>query len=193
MTSKATPSRYEQPLPDDRPAAAKQRRRSVIRMTMMIVACVALAGGVLTGIVEGETPWVWLIITMLLMVTIVVVRQTLADLGLLKSRQDAVQRIAGAVTVDDREIVYAHRMYGTQRVSWQDLRRVLIRAWDMRPVGSVYCVLSTNGDECLIPIDAVGVETLLEAMRERLPGFDGDAASRAMALPDGTVEVWRKS
>jgi hypothetical protein len=100
---------------------------------------------------------------------------------------------AFAVDCDDARIVV--HLNGVQResVNWADLSMVAIRIEaEVMLLAPYWLLFGAGGNGCRYPSDAVGNEKLLEAMQQRLPGFDNAAVIKAMGMLSGGIEVWRR-
>lgn len=98
-----------------------------------------------------------------------------------------------AVTFDDETIVSSGEGRDDETVAWADLTEVAILNEDAFPVGSQYWLLAgKDGKGAAVASEADGMQALLAAMQERLPGFDNEAVIRAMGSLDGAFQVWKK-
>ena len=98
-----------------------------------------------------------------------------------------------SVSFDDKEIVASGEGRADETVAWASLTEVVILNEDAFPVGSQYWLLAgADGKGAALPSEAEGMQELLAAMQERLPGFDNEAVIRAMGELDGAFRVWKK-
>lgn len=97
------------------------------------------------------------------------------------------------VAFDDETITSSAESRDDETVAWADLTEVVILNEDAFPVGSQYWLLAgKDGKGAAIVSEAEGMEALLAAMQERLPGFDNEAVIQAMGSLDGAFRVWKK-
>lgn len=97
-----------------------------------------------------------------------------------------------ALELTDREIIFTNWLGRRETLRWDRLRRVGVdRSQALFPdpwVGDYdedYWFLVDRDDKRLsIPLDIAGAEALRRVLKERLDGFDGDLADRAMASKD---------
>jgi hypothetical protein len=98
-----------------------------------------------------------------------------------------------AVRFTDEAITSSGTDKDEETVAWAELTGVVIVNEDAFPVGWQYwLLLGAHGEGAVIPSDAEGMQELLGAMQERLPGFDNQAVVAAMGRLDGAFQVWRK-
>jgi hypothetical protein len=98
-----------------------------------------------------------------------------------------------AVSFDDHGIVSSAEDRADEAVAWSDLTEIMILNEDAFPVGSQYWLLAGSGGKgAAIPSEADGMQNLLAAMQQRLPGFDNAAVIQAMGSLDGAFRVWKK-
>lgn len=110
----------------------------------------------------------------------------------IRSRTNEPPRFS--VAFDDEAITSSGEGREDETVAWADLTEVVILNEDAFPVGSQYWLLAgKDGKGAAIASEAEGMQALLAAMQERLPGFDNEAVIQAMASLDGAFRVWKKS
>jgi hypothetical protein len=97
------------------------------------------------------------------------------------------------VAFDDQAIVSSGEDRDDETIAWAELTEVVILNEDAFPVGSQYWLLAgRDGKGAAISSEAEGMQALLAAMQERLPGFDNEAVIQAMGSLDGAFRVWKK-
>lgn len=120
-----------------------------------------------------------------------------AELSPAKLAAQAARKIS--VEFDDSEIRTMVR--GTQRegIAWSEVSDVSIRiSDDSLPLPEWIIAGQVSGaiKGVLVPNDAEGLDALVEAMKQRLPGFDDDknyqTVIAAMSAMEGTFHVWTR-
>ncbi len=102
---------------------------------------------------------------------------------------------AATVTFDELSIRCPDPNGEIRKIEWQDIRTVLIETTDGGPFScDVFWVLlpqQPDGQAVIIPSDADGASELLEAMQERLDGFDNMSVTVAMGSTENAVfRIW---
>lgn len=99
-----------------------------------------------------------------------------------------------AVSLTDREVVCQRSDGLTERVVWEDLRRVEILTTADGPISpDTFWVLSDSHSGCMIPWGASGEQELLERL-QRLPQFDNTALINASSLTEEAMTLcWEKA
>ena len=115
--------------------------------------------------------------------------------GWFKSRFDMtpINRVS-AVTCDGSLLQFRWARGSTASVSWEDVRRVLIRTTDGGPFDDdVFFIVEASGNDYVIPQQATGAGQLLERLQQ-LPGFDNEAAIHSMGCTENKDFVcWERS
>ena len=98
------------------------------------------------------------------------------------------------VQVDDDLVTLINKETNEKKeVAWQKLTNVFFIAIDDFPVGKCSYVLHQENVILEVPINAEGSEQLLEAMQNKLPGFDNNAVLEAMGMLHGHKQLWSKN
>ena len=152
-----------------------------------------LAFGSLLGVIEGGTPVAWLGLVFFGLSGILFAWQSLADFGVVTFPLGRSARPSHRVMVSAEGVTNRHPNGTEEHVGWDALQMVGLRSDDAYPVGWTYWILVGQDETgCVVPIEAEGSDALLQALQERLPGFDNDAVIEAMGLLDGGKVVWRR-
>lgn len=179
----------------DRLGADLRRTRIFGRLgtVLMLLACLALAGGGLIGVLREGGFFAWAGLILFALCAVAYGRQLGIDFGLFMPRRGEAGRPTHVVTISEQGVSCRSRRGGTESVSWVALRQVVLQAVDFVPVGDVYWLLiGDDGTGCMVPIDAEGADGLLMSLQQRLPGFDNEAVAAAMGMLEGSVQVWQR-
>jgi len=101
-----------------------------------------------------------------------------------------------AVEFDDDAVSTTRNGAALENIAWQDINRIVITIGDdFLPMP--YWMIATDKGGIRVPNDAPGLESLMEAFKLKLPGYDSDATYQAvisaMGAMEGTFEVWKKT
>lgn len=99
---------------------------------------------------------------------------------------------ANRITTDADGVTWTDPKGSARSVAWTALRRVSVRTNDRGPLDAdVFWELATDDDELVIPGGAGGIDALLGAFGERLPGFDFRRVAEALtSVEDAAFKVW---
>ena len=97
------------------------------------------------------------------------------------------------VSLDDQGVRLLGHDGTLGSVKWDDLQAVVIETTDQGPfVEDVFFVLVGKNGGCVVPHGAAGTDALFKRLGE-LPGFDYDAACRAMSCAvNNRFLCWRR-
>lgn len=97
------------------------------------------------------------------------------------------------VTITDTEVSCKRPDGGSETVSWDELRAVVLETTDEGPFAmDVFWILVGNGRGCIIPQGATGEQELIDRL-QALPGFDNQAMIDAMACTENQKFLcWKK-
>ncbi len=97
------------------------------------------------------------------------------------------------VSFDDESVICRRPGGLVETVRWSDLQVVFIQTTDDGPaVDDVFWVLGGSDSGCVVPIEADGIELLLERL-QRLPSFDNNAVIHAMSCAENREFVcWQR-
>lgn len=100
------------------------------------------------------------------------------------------------VTVDESAVTRLRVDGKTESVRWDDLREVSIITTDKGPAEEdlYFVLIGADGKSgCAVPQSAAGCDALLRRL-QTLPGFDNEAAIKAMASTgNARFLLWKKS
>ena len=110
------------------------------------------------------------------------------------ARPKGKPRAKDKIKVTKKEILHYRTDGEVSAIAWDQILQVALVAEDGFPVGGLWWVLiGADATGCRIPSDAQGNESLLEAMQDRLPGFDNQGVVAAMGALEGSKILWRKA
>ena len=97
------------------------------------------------------------------------------------------------VSFDDKGVRLLSHDGILRSVNWDDLQAVVIETTDQGPfVEDVFFVLVGKNGGCVVPHGAAGADALFKRLG-KLPGFDYDAACRAMSCAvNNRFLCWRR-
>lgn len=120
-----------------------------------------------------------------------------ADLSPAKLAAQQARKIG--VEFDDDEIRTVVRGSKREGIAWNAVSDVTIRISEDSLPQPQWIIAGKSGEAIkgvLIPNDAEGLDALLEAMKQRLPGYDNDknheTVIAAMAAMEGSFHVWSR-
>jgi len=103
------------------------------------------------------------------------------------------------VEFDDDEIRTVVRGAKREGIAWNEVSDVTIRISEDSLPQPQWIIAGKSGETIkgvLIPNDAEGLDALLEAMKQRLPGYDNDknyeTVIAAMSAMEGSFHVWSR-
>ena len=103
------------------------------------------------------------------------------------------------VEFDDAEIRTVVRGARREGIAWNEVSDVTIRISEDSLPQPQWIIAGKSGETIkgvLIPNDAEGLDALLEAMKQRLPGYDNDknyeTVIAAMSAMEGSFHVWSR-
>nr|WP_233170735.1 anaphase-promoting protein [Herbaspirillum sp. ASV7] len=103
------------------------------------------------------------------------------------------------VEFDDDEIRTVVRGAKREGIAWSEVSDVTIRISEGSLPQPQWIIAGKSGETLkgvLIPNDAEGLDALLEAMKQRLPGYDNDknyeTVIAAMSAMEGSFHVWSR-
>jgi hypothetical protein len=103
------------------------------------------------------------------------------------------------VEFDDDEIRTVVRGAKREGIAWSEVSDVTIRISEGSLPQPQWIIAGKSGEAIkgvLIPNDAEGLDALLEAMKQRLPGYDNDknyeTVIAAMSAMEGSFHVWSR-
>lgn len=118
----------------------------------------------------------------------------LVEFGVVPERVSPPGRMPHKVSVSEAGVVSRHPNGSEERVAWDELDMVGLRAEDAYPVGGTYWILIGKDETgCVVPSEAEGCDELLAAMQNRLPGFDNEAVIGVMGMLEGGTVVWKRA
>lgn len=159
----------------------------------LILGSLMLALLGLNRVLEGGGGAAWFVLVFFSICALVISHDLLLRRGLLRHPWRLFRRRPHRVCLTEEGIVSHHPNGTVERVAWNRLEAVALRAEDAYPVGDVYWFLIGADDTgCVFPIGAEGCDAVLEAFQSRLPGFDNEALIEAMGLLEGGRVVWRR-
>ncbi len=105
-----------------------------------------------------------------------------------------------SVEFDDQEIRTMVRGAKREGIAWSAIDDVTIRISDdslPQPQWIIAGQMAEGIKGVLVPNDADGLEELMEAMKQRLPGYDNDknyeTVIAAMSAMEGSFHVWHRA
>ncbi len=166
---------------------------AVLKLLVLLLASVALGVGSLMAVLGGAGIVAWAGIVVFAGFSVVALRGLLLAVGVATRRPGEAGRSPGTVTISDDQIACRHARRAVERIAWDALVTVGLRADDGIPVGDVYWLLfDENGGVCVVPNGATGSDALLGEMRKRLPGFDDQAVVEIIGALEGGAVVWQR-
>jgi len=103
------------------------------------------------------------------------------------------------VEFDDQEIRTTVRGTRRESIAWSDLSDITIRISDGELPQPQWILAARVGDDIkgvLVPNDAEGLEALMEAFKQRLPGFSDEQTYQsviaAMSAMQGSFAIWSR-
>ena len=167
---------------------------AVLKILVMLVASLALGVGSLLAALGGAGVFAWAGVVLFAGSASIGVRGLLFEVAMATRRPGETGRSPWTVTVADDRIACRYGRRAAERVAWNALVTVGLRAGDAIPAVDVYWLLfDENGGVCVAPTGAEGTDRLLDEMRRRLPGFDNEAVAEIIGALDGGAIVWRRS
>lgn len=111
-----------------------------------------------------------------------------------RQAQLQAQPVATIVQCDDQGMTLLSAKASPRLLKWRDLESVEIHTNDLGPFATdLFWVLRDGDGSVSVPQDAQGNEIFLEHL-QKLPGFDNEAAIRAMGSTSVAVfPLWRRA
>ena len=111
-----------------------------------------------------------------------------------KAQRPLMPESGVAVRVDDHGLTIASPDGHAQRVTWDELVRLVIETNDSGPWDAdVWWILETREGRSAYPQGATGEQEAMTAFKEKLPGFDWEAVIRAQGSTTNAQFVcWEK-